>query len=717
MIRRPPISSNLSTSFRRVRPKVMRLTEWHLKNFKSAKDARVKLSPLTIFVGKNSSGKSTLLQSILLMAQNASDPLGKGKASRGLIDLNGGLISLGRFTDTKMAGTDDQDSFEVGGKFEYVYSKVIEAQIDEPSVDSDANREVPHYRFESPKFNYEWNSSFSPDINETDSYVLNVDSFATLGVNNKIVQSIESKLKKSPSDYLDPLPLSFDESQLAISPREYDGYVEEDSNDAIFAKLKTFYDLRLSRINPKSTKFTPVLTFPVAPKQLDLVSTKFNVGLPISGKVEKEVLDAYLLGQNRYLQDELYKYFQFSARRFSRDWKKQVTYVSSKEASTKYVEAALEEIEIFGQDDELPISFSIDLSEVIEILIAEKDASPDYARDKKFQMSSEIVSELVNSWWKETSSILVQKADKEGLSSKKILIEAVDMCNVGKSSFANSFMVTRRNEFDFPIQQGAKELEMFLKSISYIFPLREEPRDIYPRSNSKRSQQMPVGIKGELLAQLIYDNEEAFFPLPSSSKVNEPTNEIRSYQSTPSRFKDAMDAWLKELEISNGKLESNLEQHYGYRLTLGGRPLRSWGFGVSQVLPIIAICLLAPPNTMVVLKEPELHLNPSLQRALADFFVVMVQSGRQILVETHSEYLITRLRLLSAKDKEVRKLFSLVFTHQEMDPQSGLLNSKYESVFPDSKGQLPDWPDGFFDQIPQDIQELLGVMLDEKDED
>ena len=717
MIRRPPIGSNLSTSFRRVRPKMMRLTEWHLKNFKSAKEARVKLSPLTIFVGKNSSGKSTLLQSILLMAQNASDPLVKGKASRGLIDLNGGLISLGRFTDTKMAGTDDQDSFEVGGKFEYVYSKAIEAQIDEPSIDSDAKREVPNYRFESPKFNYEWNCSFSQDINETDSYVLNVDSFATLGVNNKIVQSIESKLKKSPSDYLDPLPLNFDESQLAISPREYDSYLEEDSNDAILAKLKTFYDLRLSRINPKSTKFTPVVTFPVAPKQLDLVSTKFNVGLPISGQVEKEVLDAYLLGQNRYLQDELFRYFQFSSRRFSRDGKKQVTYASSKEASTKYIEAALEEIEIFGQDDELPISFSIDLSEVIEILIAEKDASPNYSRAKGFQMSSEMVSELVNSWWKETSGILVQKADKEGLSSKKIMIDAVEMCNVGKSSFANSFMGTRRNEFDFPIQQGAKELEIFLRSISYIFPLREEPRDIYPRSNTKRNQQMPVGVKGELLAQLIYENEVGAYPLPRSIEFLESTNENRLNLPVPSRFKDAMDAWLKELEISNGKLESNLEQHYGYRLTLGGRPLRSWGFGVSQVLPIIALCLLAPPNTLVVLKEPELHLNPSLQRALADFFVVMVQSGRQILVETHSEYLITRLRLLSAKDKEVRKLFSLVFTHQEMDSQSGLLNSKYESVFPDSKGQLPDWPEGFFDQIPQDIQELLGVMLDEKDED
>lgn len=488
MIRRPPIGSNLSTSFRRVRPKSMRLTEWHLKNFKSAKEARVKLSPLTIFVGKNSSGKSTLLQSILLMAQNASDPLGKGKASRGIIDLNGGLISLGRFADTKMVGTDEQDSFEVGGKFEYVYSKAIEAQIDEPSMYSDAKSELPNSRFESPKFNYEWNCSFSQDKNETDSYVLNVDSIATLGVNNKIVQSIESKLKKTPFEYLDSLPLNIDESQLVVSTREYDGYLEDDSNDAIFAELKTFYDLRLSRINPKSTKLAPVVTFPVAPKQLDLVATKFNVGLPISGQVETRVLDAYLSGQNRYLQEELFRYFQFSYRRYPGDGKKQITYSSSKEASTKYIETALEEIEILGQDDELPISFSVDLSEVIEILELEQAASR-AALEKTFKISNDMLRELVNNWWKETSTNLSQEADKQGLSSKKIMIDAVEMCNVGKSSFANPFMVTRRSEFDFPIQQGAKELEIFLRSVSYIFPLREEPeiftREVAPNEISK----------------------------------------------------------------------------------------------------------------------------------------------------------------------------------------------------------------------------------------
>ena len=711
------MSFNSSAPFRRVRPRFTMLTEWHLKNFKSAKEARVKLSPLTIFVGKNSSGKSTLLQSILLMAQNASDPLSKGKGSRGLIDLNGGLISLGRFTDTKMAGVTDKDSFEVGGKLEYEYSKAIEARVDEITADLDAPSEMPNYRFESPKISYEWNCSFAQDINETDSYVLNVDSFASVGVNNKIVQSIESKLNKLPSEELDPLPLKFEVSQLAISSREYDAYVENESNDEISAKIKSFYNLRLSRINPKRTNFTPVITFPVAPKQLDLVSTKFNVGLPISGQVETGIFEAYLFGQNKFLEEDLFRYFQSNVRRYSRDEKKQIAYSSSKDASTNYIDTALEEIEILGQDNELPISFAIDLSDVIEVLTSEKDSLLTNTQAKVPHVSIDTVRELVNSWWIETSKTLVQRAEKEGLNSRKILIDAVEMCNVGKSSFANSQIIARRTELDFPIQHGAQELEIFLSSVSYIFPLREEPRDIYPRSNSKRSQQMPVGMKGELLAQLIYENEEGLFPLPRSNKFMNITDENRSNQPLPSRFKDVMDAWIKELEISNGKLESNLEQHYGYRLTLGGRPLRSWGFGVSQVLPIIALCLLAPANTLVVLKEPELHLNPSLQRALADFFVVMVQSGRQIIVETHSEYLITRLRLLSAKDKDVRKLFSLVFTHQEIDSQSGLLNSKYESVFPDSKGQLPDWPDGFFDQIPQDIQELLGVMLGEKAED
>ena len=64
------------------------IRSWQLTNFKSVKHAAVNFAPLTIIVGKNSSGKSSLIQSILLMAQNARAGMNREGAPKKL-DLNG----------------------------------------------------------------------------------------------------------------------------------------------------------------------------------------------------------------------------------------------------------------------------------------------------------------------------------------------------------------------------------------------------------------------------------------------------------------------------------------------------------------------------------------------------------------------------------------------------------------------------------------------------
>ena len=46
-----------------------RLESVRIKNFKSVRDQEINLAPLTVLVGKNSSGKSTVLQSILFLGQ------------------------------------------------------------------------------------------------------------------------------------------------------------------------------------------------------------------------------------------------------------------------------------------------------------------------------------------------------------------------------------------------------------------------------------------------------------------------------------------------------------------------------------------------------------------------------------------------------------------------------------------------------------------------
>ena len=117
----------------------------------------------------------------------------------------------------------------------------------------------------------------------------------------------------------------------------------------------------------------------------------------------------------------------------------------------------------------------------------------------------------------------------------------------------------------------------------------------------------------------------------------------------------------------------------------------------------------------MLLEEPELHLNPNIQQKLADFFLAMTESGRQLIVETHSEYLITRLRLRSMQKPEISNSFSFVFTEQEHENWNPVSTKSpytiYRTVRPDDKGELPEWPTGFFDQVTTDVQALLDVMI------
>ena len=71
------------------------ITRWHLSNFKAfSKHIDLGLAPLTLFMGANSSGKSTILQSILLIKQTL-----QYAAPDKPLALNGPLVRLGDFED------------------------------------------------------------------------------------------------------------------------------------------------------------------------------------------------------------------------------------------------------------------------------------------------------------------------------------------------------------------------------------------------------------------------------------------------------------------------------------------------------------------------------------------------------------------------------------------------------------------------------------------
>ena len=70
------------------------------------------------------------------------------------------------------------------------------------------------------------------------------------------------------------------------------------------------------------------------------------------------------------------------------------------------------------------------------------------------------------------------------------------------------------------------------------------------------------------------------------------------------------------------------------------------GYGVSQVLPVVTE-LLAPstPTNLYLFQQPEVHLHPSAQAALGTLLCQVAADGRQLIVETHSDHLIDRIRM------------------------------------------------------------------------
>ncbi len=89
------------------------LVEWKVENFKSiGNELALSLSPITVLVGANSSGKSSIIQSMLLVKQT----LQYATADRP-IALNGPLLKLGNYNDVKNVQASGE-GFSIGWKYE-----------------------------------------------------------------------------------------------------------------------------------------------------------------------------------------------------------------------------------------------------------------------------------------------------------------------------------------------------------------------------------------------------------------------------------------------------------------------------------------------------------------------------------------------------------------------------------------------------------------------
>jgi predicted ATPase len=255
--------------------------------------------------------------------------------------------------------------------------------------------------------------------------------------------------------------------------------------------------------------------------------------------------------------------------------------------------------------------------------------------------------------------------------------------------------------------------QFFSHKVKYLGPLRDEPKPLYPISGVTDTKD--IGFKGEHTAAVLDAYKNTIIQYIPCNQFTDNIDVPKPIRTT--LFSAVLD-WLDYMGVaSNVNTADKGKLGHEMKVTIQGtsylHDLTHVGVGVSQVLPILVLSLLAERGSTMIFEQPELHLHPRVQTRLADFFISMVLINKQCIVETHSEYMINRLRYraIVSNSNEVSNNVIIYFAEN----QEG--RSTYKAIKINNYGGIDSWPKGFFDENEENSRAiLLEAMLNRKKE-
>jgi predicted ATPase len=120
------------------------------------------------------------------------------------------------------------------------------------------------------------------------------------------------------------------------------------------------------------------------------------------------------------------------------------------------------------------------------------------------------------------------------------------------------------------------------------------------------------------------------------------------------------------------------------------------GAGTSYLLKLLVMCLCAKPDDVLLVENPEIHLHPGAQSRLGYLFAFLASKGIQLVVETHCEHLINRIRYEVYK-KKLRPDDCVVYYKPDAQNPFIHININSRGHYTDELGEEINFPQGFFD--------------------
>jgi predicted ATPase len=253
----------------------------------------------------------------------------------------------------------------------------------------------------------------------------------------------------------------------------------------------------------------------------------------------------------------------------------------------------------------------------------------------------------------------------------------------------------------------ALSLEKQLGRIYYLGPIRDSPKRLYTWSGSTHEH---VGWRGEHAVEaLLAARQRKLSPGLKKHGI---------------AFSELIAQWLLRMGLLDsfetkplGPNRKEYEVQVKTRGSKGPVNLTDVGFGISQVLPVIVECFYAPPDSTILLEQPEIHLHPEVQAALADLFIETIrmrEDGQerrtQLIVESHSEHFLRRLQRRIAEEAIKPEDAALYFVNASGPGGT----SQLRPLEVDPYGNILNWPQGFFGDEMGDLAAMTMAAMNRK---
>ena len=626
------------------------LKSWFIQNFKPILDSgELKLAPVTVLAGRNSSGKSSLIQSILMIAQTLSNRI----LDRALLP-NGPIVQLGTFEDILSEQTSLRTllvSFDLEMEKEKPRAPVnSRVRLVDGKIVAGLSTAIKSVKTTS---RFRSASSNGASASAIEASKVNIESVSLEVAISPDRQLPRNQLSLFPEDET-AIGLNFGIDIKRLSPVELDEFLKDVSPEYF-------------RLVPYTTNETNYLgAFTSKDKSI-------NVRVP----------EPSLIAFSHFLPARLIVKYSIEERR-----KLQLIQAVDRALWLPSDNSALfKELAGFPGSS---IVFQDSLKEAVLDFCKEEGIS------KAF--SGRTLEDLI-SWYKSL------KLSQEKRSTRNKLVEIVALGILEQSSHlekGTEALEAVANNIYVESLEGAVEgiIQFFTSKIRYLGPLRADPQAAQKFAPS--SELDDVGAKGEYAAAVYDANQDA------SIRWYNPLNEKIEHNA----LKVALDIWARYLGVANEvKIQMAGQSGVSWQIVhMEGHkalPLTAVGVGVSQILPILVMGLLAPSNTLLLVEQPELHLHPSVQARLGDFFMGLAKCGKQCLIETHSENLVSQLRYHIVQAGGQENSDCLIY-FVDQDKQGA---ARFNPIDISPQGNILNWPDGFFDETMLQEDRITAASL------